>query len=200
MSEQLAAMALGIRKNHGSPGGRRALLHASLALVLLSGLAACSVENAEDEPVAGVANGLTGPDAPANAHLLVLVRSDKGAFTVVSSRRVDGPLPKRRGETKQAGWSFRAAGPAGVPAHQGILDNPHTLRGDFKDAVTGDTQGVAITRAAAATFAVRVPLGTNLVEFFDQRLPADAAAAAAGAKAAANTPAGAVRLGSVALP
>jgi hypothetical protein len=174
----------------------------ALAGLLLCGVAGCSVDTSSDENVTEASDALNTADA--KAHLLVLVRSDNGVFTVVGSRRVESPLPKRRGDTKQTGWAFRAAGPSGAPVEQGILDNPHTLRGDFAEGADAHTTGTAITRGGPATFAVRVPVGTKLIDFFDQRLPARAAAAAAGAKAAGvsadATPPGASRLGSVSLP
>jgi hypothetical protein len=174
------------------------ILNLALAGLLLSGAVGCSVDTSLDENVAETQTSLS---ADANAHLLVLVRSDNGAFQVVGSRRVESPLPKRRGDTKQAGWAYQAAGVSGAPVQRGMLDNPHTLRGDFKDSADGPTSGTAITRGGPATFAVRVPLGTKNIDFFDQRLPVTAAAAAAGAKAAGDTtPPGALRLGSVSLP
>jgi hypothetical protein len=178
------------------------ILNLALAGLLLCTAAGCSVDTSLDENVAEGHDGLSASDA--SAHLLVLVRSDNGSFQVVSSRRVESPLPKRRGETKQAGWAYRAAGLSGAPVQRGMLDNPHVLRGDFSEGADGHTTSTAVTRGGAATFAVRVPLGTKIIDFFDQRLPVDAAAAAAGAKAGAAapdaTPPGALRLGSVSLP
>lgn len=174
------------------------ILNLALAGLLLCGVVGCSVDTSIDENVADARDSLNGE---ASAHLLVLVRSDNGTFQVVGSRRVESPLPQRRGDTKQVGWAYRTAGVSGAPVQRGILDNPHTLRGDFKEGGDGHTAGTAITRSGPATFAVRVPLGTKIIDFFDQQLPASAAAAAAGAKAAGDTtPPGASRLGSVSLP
>lgn len=147
----------------------------SMEAVLVCGLvlAGCSVESSPVN-MGEQSNSLVGAAAPDPAHLLVLVRSDGGLFSVTESRRVESPLPKRRGETKRVGWSVRASSASGALSHAELVDNPHVLRGAFVDPATGKTSGVSLTRAGSATFAIRVPLDTNLVEFFEQAPPSSA--------------------------
>ena len=144
----------------------------SIGALLVCGvfLAGCSVDSS-GEPLETQDDPLVAAAAPDTAHLLVLVRSDGGLFSVVESRRVETPLPKRRGETKRMGWSVRATSATGALSHSELVDNPHVVRGAFVEPTNGKTTGVSLTRAGAAMFAIRVPLDTNLVEFFDQAPP-----------------------------
>jgi hypothetical protein len=149
----------------------------ALALVV----AGCGVHS-NGEDVEQRLSPVSSVQAPDNAHLLVLVRSDGGLFSVVSSTLVNEPMPKRRGETKSVGWSVRASAAGGVPLYSELMDDPRVLRGAFADPTTGQTTGVSLMRSGSVTFAIRVPITTTFVEFFEQAAPSSARSAASPAR------------------
>ena len=114
----------------------RAVAMAPFVLALV--VAGCSVDS-NGEDVGQHPSAVSSVPVPDNAHLLVLVRSDGGLFSVVSSTRVNEPLPKRRGETKRVGWSVRASAAGGVPLHSELMEDPRVLRGVFAEPTTGQT-------------------------------------------------------------
>ncbi len=153
----------------------RAVAMAPFAFALA--VAGCGV-NSNGESVERRVSAVSSAEAPDGAHLLVLVRSDGGLFSVVSSTLVNEPMPKRRGETKRVGWSVRASAAGGVPLNSELMDDPRVLRGAFAEATTGQTTGVTLMRSGSVTFAIRVPITTTLVEFFEQPAPSSARSAA----------------------
>lgn len=156
--------------NLSTTGGSRLLagligkcFFAALASVALLLATSCAARSDGGESVAHEQSKLA---TAASGHLLVLIRSANGAFSVVRTKEVSGPLPKQRGRALPRNWQLRALSPDGSALHIGSLPNPHELRGDFADPVTGATSGVFVTRPEAA-FLVHVPLGSRTIEFFE---------------------------------
>lgn len=117
------------------------------------------------------------PAAPAQdagqvGHRLVLVRSEAGAFRVVSSRELPGPVPRALPPAGHQGWSFQALDAAGLVIHTGALPNPHVIRGEFVDPQTGELSRVQLSRGEGMTFGLRVPLGTDVLVLYGVPVPA----------------------------
>jgi hypothetical protein len=132
-------------------------------------LAGCNSE--EPEQTGHPAVGRLEQKLSADSHLLLLVSSSGGSFTLVGSREVPGPLPTRRGPPQARDWSLRAQSSSGAVLHSAPLPDPHTLRGEFPASAAGNIEAFQQTQAATV-FPIRVPLGSRSVEFFDERTPA----------------------------
>jgi hypothetical protein len=116
-------------------------------------------------------------DAGEAGHRLVLVRSEAGAFRVVGSRDLPGPVPRALPPAGHQGWSFQALDSAGLVIHTGALPNPHVIRGEFVDPQTGELSRVQFTSGEGMTFGLRVPLRTDVLVLYGVPVPAVARAA-----------------------
>ena len=107
-----------------------------------------------------------------STHTLVLIRSERGAFTVVGRREVPGVLPRAVPNAAHQEWSFEALDTTGAVVHTGALPNPQIVRGEFKDPRSGQLSGVQLTSGAGVTFALRVPSSTNTLVLYGIPIPA----------------------------
>ncbi len=110
------------------------------------------------------------PAGRADTHLLVLVRSEAGTFSLLRITGVPGQLPKRRGNVGPSEWTYRALSEEGVVLHTESMGDPHAVHGSFTDPTTGEASGV-VRRQDGVAFGVRVPFWTAQVQFFEGSPP-----------------------------
>jgi hypothetical protein len=124
--------------------------------------------------------------AQAAGHSLLLIHSANGNYAIAGRRDLPAPMPRAKASAVHQGWSYQALNASGAVLHIGELPNPHVLRGDFHDAASDTTTGVALTSSAPVTFSIRVPAGTESIVLYDTPIPVPAGLSAA-ARAAASS-------------
>ena len=119
-------------------------------------------------------------------HALLLVRSEQGVFRIVGRRELPSALPRSLPRPAHQGWSFQALDAQGGVMHTGALPNPHIVRGDFRDELTGKTSGVQFSSAQGVTFSIRVPSAAKTVVLYGIPTPIQPVARGAARSAAPN--------------
>jgi hypothetical protein len=144
----------------------------SLAVAWLLSLSACSGktergisgEAPAEKPAAGPSNAADGEESVQSSragdrrHLLMVVELELATRTakILKARRVDLPLPRKRGPVVRGPWQVDVLDAAGKVLYSAPLPDASTLRGEFANE-DGQLAGVT-THMQVTGVTLRLPL------------------------------------------